>query len=30
MGYAPECQVCGISNEYFIRPDIVLFQAPAL
>lgn len=30
IGYTPECQVCGIGNEFFIRPDIVLFQAPAL
>ena len=28
--YTPECQVCGIDTELFIRPDIVLFQAPAL
>lgn len=30
MGYTPKCQVCGISPDLFIRPDIVLFQAPAL
>lgn len=30
VGYMPACQVCGISNDLFIRPDIVLFQAPAL
>jgi FkbM family methyltransferase len=30
VGYAPACQVCGISPDLFVQPDIVLFQAPAL
>ena len=29
IGYTAECQVCGISTDLFIRPDVVLFQAPA-
>ena len=30
LGYKPECQVCGVGSELVIRPDVVLFQAPAL